>query len=228
MGKRVSVALGGSGAGSPSWGPEEEVVTLGRSMSTNYESIQIESRTEWRAWLGEHHRNSPGVWVVTYKKNSPGPYVSYDEIVEEALAHGWVDSKGRRLDEERSQLLVTPRKPASKWSRPNKKRVERLTKAGLMTQAGIDAVEVAKARGTWSALDAIEDLIEPDDLRDALDRDPSARRNWDAFPRSTKRATLEWIAGAKKAPTRARRVGRTVELAAQNIRLNQRPRPERH
>ena len=142
-------------------------------------------------------------------------------MVEEALAHGWVDSQARRLDERRSKLLLTPRKPTSGWSRANKQRIERLTRAGLMTPAGLAAVEGAKANGAWSALDAVEELREPEDLRRALDGDADARRHWDGFPRSVKRGILEWIGAAKRAETRERRVAEIARLAAQGVRANQ-------
>ena len=190
-------------------------------MSDRYEEVTVESRAAWRAWLGAHGASSPGIWLVTFKKASGGPHVPYDDVVEEALAHGWVDSQARRLDERRSRLLMTPRRPASSWSRANKQRIERLSAAGLMTPAGLAAVEVAKASGAWSALDDVEELREPDDLRAALDADPAARRHWDAFPRSTKRGILEWIGSARRAETRARRVGETARLAAQGVRANQ-------
>jgi uncharacterized protein YdeI (YjbR/CyaY-like superfamily) len=75
------------------------------------------------------------VWVVTYRTGSRKPHVSYDDIADEAIAHGWVDSQPRKLDAERSQLHVTPRKPKSNWSRVNKQRVAGLEDAGLMTES---------------------------------------------------------------------------------------------
>lgn len=90
-----------------------------------------------------------------------------------------------------------------------------------MTPAGLAAVHAAQANGTWSALDAVEALEEPPDLTLALDREPAARRHWDAFPRSTRRAILEWITSAKQTATRDRRIEETARLAAQNIRANQ-------
>ena len=92
------------------------------------EQVEITSREQWRAWLAEHHTSSPGVWAVTYKKDSGGPHVPYDDVVEEALCFGWVDSQGRRLDERRWQLYCAPRKPGSAWSRANRARIERLTR----------------------------------------------------------------------------------------------------
>ena len=115
-------------------------------MAREYERVEVESRAQWRAWLAEHHDSSPGAWLVTFKKRAvPDRHVHYADTVEEALCFGWVDSLGRKLDERRSQLLMTPRKPKSNWSRPNKERVERLVAAGLMAPAGLAAVVVAKA-----------------------------------------------------------------------------------
>jgi len=73
------------------------------------EQVEVTSRSGWRAWLAEHHASSPGVWAVTYKKASGGPHVPYEDVVEEALAYGWVDSQGRRLDDARWQLYCAPR-----------------------------------------------------------------------------------------------------------------------
>lgn len=196
-----------------------------RGVSDAYEQVTVRSRDEWRSWLAEHHGSSPGIWLITYKRGA-GPAVAYDDIVEEALAHGWVDSRPRRLDDARSMLLVTPRKPRSSWSKANKARVARLEQAGLMTDAGRMAVEAAKENGAWDALDAVERLEEPDDLKQALDADPDARRHWDAFPPSTRRAILEWIGAAKRPETRDRRVGETATLAAQNVRANQWRQPK--
>jgi len=185
------------------------------------EQVTVGSREEWRRWLEEHHATSRGVWLVTWKKDSGGPYLPYDDVVEEALAFGWVDSLPRKLDDRRSMLLVTPRKPASNWSRVNKERIERLTAAGLMAPAGQAVVDAARASGTWTALDDVENLVEPDDLRAALDADPEARRQWDAFPRSARRGILEWLLNAKTAPTRAKRVEEIARLAARGERANQ-------
>jgi len=190
-------------------------------MSNARPQLEIRSREQWRAWLDQHHRASPGIWLVTFKKSDPDRHVPYEDVVQEALAFGWVDSQPRKLDHARSQLLVTPRKPGSNWSRANKRRVASLVKAGLMAPAGLAAVEAAKADGSWTALDDVENLIEPDDLRAGLDERRKAREEWDAFPRSTRRAILEWIGNAKKPETRAKRIRETVDQAARGVRANQ-------
>lgn len=196
-------------------------------MSDSYARVQVETRAQWRDWLARNHATSPGIWLVTWKKSSGRPQPAYDDIVEEALAFGWVDSQPKTIDDQLSARLLTPRKPGSNWSRLNKERVERLTAAGLMQPAGLAAVAAAKANGRWTALDETETLAEPAGLAAALDADPAARREWDAFPRSARRAILEWIGNARTDATRQARIDRTVSDAARGIRANQWRQPKR-
>jgi uncharacterized protein YdeI (YjbR/CyaY-like superfamily) len=99
--------------------------------------------------------------------------------------------------------------------------VERLSAADLMLPAGLRAIETAKANGTWTMLDDVEDLVVPPDLAAAFDTHPGSREQWDGFPRSARRAILEWIVQARTAPTRARRIAETAEKAAAGERANQ-------
>lgn len=184
------------------------------------------TRAAWRDWLIANHETSGGAHLVTWRKATGKPGVTYGESVEEALCVGWVDSKAGRLDDERSTLWFTKRRPKSGWSRPNKERVERLIAAGLMLPAGLAAIEEAKRRGTWSLLDEVEDLMVPDDLAAAFAATPQARAYWDAFSRSGRRGILEWIIQAKRPETRARRVAETATLAARNEKANQWVPPE--
>lgn len=179
------------------------------------------TRDAWRSWLAEHHARDEGVWLIRYKKAAGKPTVSYDEAVEEALCFGWIDSLARKLDDERTMLYFAPRKAGSGWSRPNIERVERMTKAGKMTPAGQAKIDAAQADGSWNALDDVENLVVPDDLAEAFARYPGTADHWEAFPRSAKRGILEWIANAKREPTRRKRVEETARLAQQNERANQ-------
>ena len=147
--------------------------------------------------------------------------LGYEESVEEALCFGWVDSKGNKLDDERSMLWFAPRKKGSGWAKTNKERVEKLIQAGLMTLAGLTKIEAAKKDGSWNALDAVEKLEIPPDLTKAFSKNKTAKKYFEEFPRSVKRAILEWISSAKKPETRAARIEDTVTKAAQNIRANQ-------
>lgn len=189
------------------------------------EQVHPGSPAEWRAWLDEHHERTEGVWFVRWRAASGRTPVRYEEAVEEALAVGWVDSLGRALDEERTMLWFAPRKPSSAWSRPNKQRIARLEAEGRMGPAGRRAVEVAKANGSWTLLDDVEDLVVPPDLAAAFEARPGARTHWNSFPRSVRRGVLEWIVQAKREPTRAARVQETADAAQRGERAHQgRPR----
>ena len=179
------------------------------------EWFQAETRAEWRAWLVENHATSPGVWLVTWKKDAGRPVLSYDDKVEEALAWGWIDSKGMSVDHERARIVMSPRRPRSGWSRPNKVRIARLEEQGLMQPAGRRAIEAAKADGSWTLLDDVEDLVVPPDLAEAFARHPGAREHWEAFTRSPRRVMLQWIVTAKRPETRAARVEQTAAAAAE-------------
>jgi uncharacterized protein YdeI (YjbR/CyaY-like superfamily) len=184
-------------------------------------SVHPETRAEWRTWLEQHHTRTEGVWLIRYKKPTGKLRFDYEEAVEEALCFGWIDSKGNKLDDERSLLWFAPRKPKTGWSKLNKERIDRLMVQGLMKPAGLAKVEAAKQDGSWTALDAIEALEIPSDLETAFSAYAAAKQNFEAFPRSVKRGILEWIASAKKPETRAKRIAETAQLAAQNIRANQ-------
>jgi uncharacterized protein YdeI (YjbR/CyaY-like superfamily) len=183
-----------------------------------YPIYHAETRAAWRAWLEQNHASVRGVWLASWRNSTGRPAVPYPEVVEEALCFGWIDSTVNILDEERGLQLLTPRKPRSTWTRLNRQRVAELEAAGLMTEAGRRAVEVARANGWWTILDPVEDLIEPADLAAALDAMPQARKEWDAFPPSARKMMLWWVVSAAKPDTRARRIATIVSKAAHGVR----------
>ena len=132
-----------------------------------------------------------------------GEAASGEEAVEQALCFGWIDSTNRSLDDERSMMWFAPRRRGSGWARSNKQRIERLEASGQMAPPGRALIDGAKADGSWTMLDDVEDLVVPPDLAEAFDAHPGSREQWDAFPRSARRGILEWVAQAKRAPTRA-------------------------
>ena len=182
--------------------------------------VQPATPAEWRAWLDEHHQARSGVWLVSWKKHTGRPTVGYDDAVTEALAVGWVDSKGLRLDEDRTMLWFAPRRPTSGWSRPNKVRVERLLAEGRMGPAGQASIDAAVQNGTWSMLDDVENLVVPDDLARELDRHPGAVAAWETFPPSARKGILAWIGQAKRPATRAARIAETAEKAGRGERAH--------
>jgi uncharacterized protein YdeI (YjbR/CyaY-like superfamily) len=185
------------------------------------ERVHCETVQAWRAWLDAQGDRTEGVWLIGWKKVSGKPAMTYDESVRHALCFGWVDSKTGSLDGERSMLWFAPRRKGSGWSRTNKVRVEELLAEGLMTPRGQAVIDAAKADGTWTMLDDVENLVIPKDLAAAFRSYPGSRKQFEAFPRSVKRGILEWIVQAKKPETRANRIADTAEKAQRGERANQ-------
>ena len=98
--------------------------------------VELRDQAAWHDWLEANHASVDGVWLKFAKKRSPTPTVAYPEAVEEALCFGWIDSKSKAVDEERTSLYFAPRRPKSNWTEGNRERVRRLEEAGLMTDAG--------------------------------------------------------------------------------------------
>ena len=173
---------------------------------------------EWRAWLAANAGTAQEVWLVIHHKDSGVPSIRIHEAMEQALCFGWIDGLHRKNDAVSSRLRFTPRGPRSSWSRVNRERAARLIAEGLMTERGQAMIDLAKEKGRWQVVPDGEGV--PEDLRARFDADQAARDNFEKFPPSAKRLILEWILTAKKPETRERRIDRTVELAARNLRAN--------
>src|SRR4030081_3184440 len=97
--------------------------------------------SEFRAWLARHHDKSKELWVGLYKKNSKRRSITWPEAVDAALCFGWIDGVRKGIDEISYEIRLTPRNPRSTWSAINIKKVEKLTKLGLIHAAGLEAFQ---------------------------------------------------------------------------------------
>ena len=183
------------------------------------DDLEIRSRADLRTWLAENHATSPSVWLVTWKKHTPH-YVTFGDLVEELLCWGWVDRRTRGVDADRSSVLIAPRNPKSAWSAVNKAKVAAARASGAMTEAGEALIRAAEANGMWTFLDDVERLERPADLDAALG---DLVAGWEAYPRSVKRGTLEWIKTAKTPATRQKRIADVAD----SLRAGLRPSPFR-
>lgn len=190
-------------------------------LKSGIKTFYAKSRGHWRKWLEKNHLKEKSVWLIMYRKASGTPSVYYPEAVEEALCFGWIDSKPNKRDDKSYYQFFAKRNPKSNWSRINKENVEKLLAEGLMATAGIEMVEIAKRTGTWAALDEVENLVIPEDLQKAFNKNKKAFDYWNRFSPSSRKGILDWIRSAKTEPTRQKRVAETVRLAKDNIRANQ-------
>jgi uncharacterized protein YdeI (YjbR/CyaY-like superfamily) len=170
----------------------------------------------WRTWLGRNHLTSTGVWLLLAKKGGEArTSLRYQEALEEALCHGWIDGQARAGDELSYSQRFTPRRARSAWSRRNTEIAERLQAEGRMQPAGLAEVERAKADGRWEAAYAGPATIEvPPDLEQALRANTAAGAAFEQLSGQNRYAILYRLATAKRADTRARRLEQFVEMLA--------------
>jgi uncharacterized protein YdeI (YjbR/CyaY-like superfamily) len=188
------------------------------SALTDAPLVEADDRASWRAWLEGNHATSGGAWLVTRRLRSGRPGLDYEAAVEEALCFGWVDGTAGRVDDQRSKLYFAPRKPRSGWAATNKARVARLIADGRMAPAGLEAIERAKANGSWALLDSVERLEVPPDLAGALEDLPPASVNFGAWPPSVRKQALASLVQARRPETRTERIRRIAEAASRNER----------
>lgn len=183
----------------------------------NIDTICPRSKKEWRAWLQKNHVLKQSVWLIYHRKNSGVPTITWSEAVDEALCFGWIDSKKQTIDDEKYRQFFSKRKADSTWSKINKDKVAQLIDDGLMTQAGLDSIAIAKKNGSWTFLDTIEALEVPTDLNKELKKHGGAKKYFNSLSNSKKKILLYWVLSAKRPETRQKRITEIAEFAGQGL-----------
>lgn len=174
------------------------------------ETFYPRSQAEWRDWLEVNHSTKQSVWVIFYKKKTKIPSLVWSDAVDEAICFGWIDSKIKPIDDEKFTQFFSKRKPKSVWSKVNKAKVERLTAAGLMTEAGLKAIEIAKQNGSWTILDEAEDDSVPQDLVNELQKIKGGMDYFQSLSKSNRKMYLHRIAVAKRPETKQKRIAEMI------------------
>ena len=183
-------------------------------MSSDLTELHFKTREEWRTWLAKHHVSSLGIWFVFYKSHTGRKSISYEDMVQEALCFGWIDSLIKRIDDNRYAMKVTPRQPTSKWSNLNRKRWADLKAAGLLTDAGLAA---APTNNTYATKPVIPVL--PSYIAKALRGDTKAWQFFKELTPTQRRNFVVWIHMAKRSETRENRIRESIRLLGARKKL---------
>jgi uncharacterized protein YdeI (YjbR/CyaY-like superfamily) len=185
-------------------------------------TLKIRSREDWRKWLADNYAKEVEIWLVFQKKHTGVSNVPYEVTVEEALCFGWIDSIIKRLNENQYVRKYTPRKPGSPWSQLNQARAKKMIRAGCMTGAGLILINEAKSSGEWGQMRTrprIQEDAIPQELLNALSGNPNAERHFHALAPSYLKHYVMWVALAKRAETRLRRVLEAIQKLERGERL---------
>jgi len=168
---------------------------------------------EFEAWLEKQAESSDGLWIKFAKKASGIQGISKQQAIDIALCYGWIDGQLDKFDANYFLTRFTPRRPRSKWSQINRARALKLLGEGRMTPRGLAEIELAKTDGRWDAAYAPASKAGiPDDLRDALERNTSAKATFAELDRQNRYAILYRIQDTRKSETRAARIEKYVGM----------------
>ena len=188
--------------------------------SISKESVTFfKTQDDFREWLEINHENQTELIVGFYKVKSGKPSMNWSQSVDQALCFGWIDGIRKSMDEESYSIRFTPRKNTSNWSEINIKKVEELTRAGLMKPAGMKAFSFRKE--SKSGIYSYENEAESFDYQD----EKLFRKNekaWEFFMKQTpsyRKAVVRWINSAVQEITRQSRLEKTIKQCEQQKRI---------
>jgi uncharacterized protein YdeI (YjbR/CyaY-like superfamily) len=176
--------------------------------------VEVSSPAEWERHLLEHGTDD-GVRLKLRKKLSSAPGITYDEALEVALCHGWIDGQVARFDDDYVLQAFTPRRRASPWSQRNIGIVERLIAEGRMREGGHAEIERAKSDGRWDAAYRVKDAPVPVELQAALDASPAASTAFASLTAQNRWAFIFRVSQLKRPESRERAAARFVAMLEQ-------------
>jgi uncharacterized protein YdeI (YjbR/CyaY-like superfamily) len=189
------------------------------------QNIPIRTREEFRNWLNKNHDKSPGIWVIFYKKHINIDCIKYNELLEEVLCFGWIDSLIKKIDDDKYARKITPRTNTRKWSELNKKKVLELIKEGKMTQPGLNKIDIYLKTGKvdWVRNKTQEKELKQIDIPDfiitELANNEPALMNFNKLATTYKRHYILWITNARKEETIRSRLKESIVLLKENKKL---------
>lgn len=174
---------------------------------------------EFRKWLEKNHHIASELFVGFYKKNSGKKSITWPESVDQALCFGWIDAVRKNIDEESYYIRFTHRRPKGIWSNVNVKRIEVLTKLGLMTESGFKVFN--ERDHNKSGIYSYEN--ESREFSKEYEKQFKANKPaWKFYQQQAPwyiRNTKHWVMRAKQEPTRLKRLQLLITDSEKGQRL---------
>jgi uncharacterized protein YdeI (YjbR/CyaY-like superfamily) len=179
-------------------------------MTIQADEVSFSSRAELRRWLAENNQRPRGIWAIFHKQSTGISDLSWDALVEECLCFGWIDSVPGKVDDLRTKIYISPRKPGSGWSARNKAKIIELQALGLIEESGLRAIEQAKSSGSGKLFDLAEAQVVPQQLAAIFAKETELASAWGKLTDSQRRAKLQNFYLAKSDETRNKRAAEII------------------
>jgi uncharacterized protein YdeI (YjbR/CyaY-like superfamily) len=178
-------------------------------------TLELYDAAAWKAWLEKNHSNNVVVWLVLGKESSPKKGLTYQLALDEAICHGWIDSRTKGIDDLKHVVRFTQRRPGGRWSVTNLRKARALLAEHRVTPWGRATMpeDLDAALSEAEDRDASE-LEPPPELRARLEEEGLLEQFLDMAP-SLKRSFNMWVSQAKAGPTRDKRAAEAVHRLRQ-------------
>jgi uncharacterized protein YdeI (YjbR/CyaY-like superfamily) len=183
-----------------------------KQVSDRENLLVFKDRDSWKRWLERHGSEAKGAWIVSYRKISGKTCLTYEDALAEAICHGWIDGKIKKIDDLQFARRFTPRNPKSHWSKINIARARKLIREGRMTAAGMAAFRPDRVL-------EIRPTEFPAPLEQVFRKNKRAWTNYQSSPPSYRRLTALWVASAKKEDTQRKRLDQLIATSQKGDRI---------
>ncbi|MES2396027.1 MAG: YdeI/OmpD-associated family protein [Bacteroidota bacterium] len=176
-------------------------------------------QSDFRKWLEKNHKKETELLVGFYKVDSGKPSMSWSQSVDQALCFGWIDGVHRSIDKDSYSIRFTPRKAISIWSAINIKKIEELTKQGLMQPAGLASFKLRKEHNSKIYSYEKEAQKLPPDFEKKFNANKKACEFFTTQALSYQKAIIHWIMAAKQETTQFARLDKIIAESAEHKRF---------
>jgi uncharacterized protein YdeI (YjbR/CyaY-like superfamily) len=169
------------------------------------EPIFFSNQSLFREWLENNYTKETELFVGFYKIKSAYPSMTWSQSVDQALCFGWIDGVRKSINQDSYRIRFTPRKIQSVWSPVNIKKINKLTKEGLMKEEGLNIFNNRVESKPY-------DYAFKEDLQLPIDFEKQFKNNtkaWDYFQSlapSYKKHSIHWVISAVQEKTKKKRL----------------------
>ncbi len=164
------------------------------------------NQNDFRTWLEANHQTEKQLLVGFHKVGKGKPCMTWSESVDQALCFGWIDGIRKSLGPDAYTIRFSPRKPNSVWSPVNIKKVEELTKAGLMREPGLHIFNIRKEDSSKLYSYEMNNMELRPEFQEAFQSNTKAWAYFQSQTKAYRKVAIKWVMTAKQEATIQKRM----------------------
>jgi uncharacterized protein YdeI (YjbR/CyaY-like superfamily) len=175
-------------------------------MNLEIQPVFFKTQSDFRKWLAKNHNKSTEIYVGYYKVGSGKQNMTWSQSVDEAICYGWIDGIRKTIDNDSYFIRFSPRKPGSNWSVVNIKKVEDLSRLGLLKPAGIAAFHLRQENKSGIYSYENKEINFSNEFENLFKLNKIAWSYFQSLPQSYKKPSIRWVMSAKRQATCIKRL----------------------